>query len=310
MLSRSEAAQPLAGLKPQHAFFVGIDSDGCVFDTTDLKHRECFCPNIIGYWGLQAVSSYAREGVEFVNLHSRWRGINRWPALTRVLDILRSRPEVAARGVRVPGVPSIREFIDSGEALSNEGLKAFMAGKTDPELDRALEWSNAVDTSIARIVRGVPPFAGARECLELIPAQADVVVVSATPAEALNREWEENGLKGHVRAIAGQEAGSKKQHLALAAVGKYPSGHVLMIGDAPGDMDAARSNGALFYPINPGHEEESWERFRREGWVRFTSGRFAGDYEAALVAEFERLLPTGPPWQRQAESYEPSWRTH
>ena len=37
-----------------------------------------------------------------------------------------------------------------------------------------------------------------------------------------------------------------------------------MIGDAPGDMKAARANGALFFPINPGHEDESWERFYDE----------------------------------------------
>jgi len=31
-----------------------------------------------------------------------------------------------------------------------------------------------------------------------------------------------------------------------------------MIGDAPGDMIAAKSNGVLFNPINPHHEEDSW----------------------------------------------------
>ena len=52
-------------------FFVGIDSDGCVFDTMEIKHKECFCPNVIKHWGLQAVSKYAREAAEFVNLYSR-----------------------------------------------------------------------------------------------------------------------------------------------------------------------------------------------------------------------------------------------
>lgn len=33
-----------------------------------------------------------------------------------------------------------------------------------------------------------------------------------------------------------------------------------MIGDAPGDLKAARGNGALFFPVNPGDEEESWKR--------------------------------------------------
>ena len=96
------AAQPLADLKPKTAFFVGIDSDGCAFDTMEVKHKECFIPNIIKHWDLQPVSKYAREAAEFVNLYSKWRGINRWPALMMVFDLLKERPEVIARHVQYP----------------------------------------------------------------------------------------------------------------------------------------------------------------------------------------------------------------
>ena len=41
---------------PQNGFLVGIDSDGCAFDTMELKHKECFIPNIINYMELQGVS--------------------------------------------------------------------------------------------------------------------------------------------------------------------------------------------------------------------------------------------------------------
>ena len=71
-----------------------------------------------------------------------------------------------------------------------------------------------------------------------------------------------------------------------------------MVGDAPGDMDAARGNDALFFPINPGAEDKSWERFYREALPRFFAGTYKGDYEAALIAEFEKLLPDTPPWKR------------
>ncbi len=40
-------------LTPKHDFLVGIDSDGCAFDTMELKHKECFIPNIINYMELQ-----------------------------------------------------------------------------------------------------------------------------------------------------------------------------------------------------------------------------------------------------------------
>ena len=292
------AAKPLADLQPNRPFFVGIDSDGCAFDSMEIKHKECFCPNIIKWWDLQAVSKYARDAAEFVNLYSKWRGINRWPALVMVFDLLRERPEVLARGATITEAKRLREFMASGKPLSDAGLKAYMAEHPDPELDRALGWSKAVNASIADMVHGVPPFPYMRESLQALQSQADVVVVSATPTEALVREWEEHDIAKYTRIIAGQEMGSKKQHLALAAKGKYPPDHILMMGDAPGDMDAAKANGTLFFPINPGQEEKSWERFYKEGLARFTAGTYAGAYEASLIAEFEQLLPSVPPWKK------------
>jgi hypothetical protein len=72
---------------------------------------------------------------------------------------------------------------------------------------------------------------------------------------------------------------------------------MLMIGDAPGDMRAAKANDALFYPINPGHEEESWQRFYEEAVHKFMNLEFEGEYEASLIAEFEKFMPETPPWQ-------------
>jgi phosphoglycolate phosphatase-like HAD superfamily hydrolase len=297
MADYPEAARPLAELEPEHQFFVGIDSDGCAFDTMEIKHKECFCPNIVKHWGLQPVSKYAREAAEFVNLYSKWRGINRWPAVVMVFDLLRERPEVIARQADIPQAAKLREFINSGFPLSNDGLRNYAAKHAAPELERALAWSEAVNATIADVVYGVPPFPYVRESLELMQGQADMAVVSATPAEALTREWHEHGIDRYVRAIAGQEMGTKKQHLALAAGDKYPPGHVLMIGDAPGDMKAARANNFLFYPINPGAEDRSWERYHGEAFQRFTEGSYAGEYEAALIAEFETFLPEVPPWK-------------
>jgi len=123
------------------------------------------------------------------------------------------------------------------------------------------------------------------------------MVISSTPVEALKREWEENEMDRYVRMICGQEHGSKKEHLAFGAKGKYPDNHILMIGDAPGDMKAAKSNDVLFFPINPGHEEDSWERFYREGMYKFFNEEYEGSYETALIEEFESFLPEIPPWK-------------
>ena len=86
---------------PKHDYLVGIDSDGCAFDTMELKHKECFIPNIINYWGLQGVSKYAREAAEFVNLYSKSRGINRFPALVEALEW--TQQAAGGQGPRHPG---------------------------------------------------------------------------------------------------------------------------------------------------------------------------------------------------------------
>jgi phosphoglycolate phosphatase-like HAD superfamily hydrolase len=294
----TDYTSPLAELKPKHNFFVGIDSDGCAFDTMEIKHKECFTPNIIKHWNLQAVSKYAREASEFVNLYSKWRGINRWPALVMVFDLVRERPEVQARNIVPPEAPRLREFIENDDyPKSNDGLKAYMEKYPAPELDTGWAWTTGVNETIADMVHGVPPFPFVRESLELITEKADSIVVSATPVEALTREWEEHDLAKYVNLIAGQEMGKKAYHLEVAARGKYKSDHILMIGDAPGDMKAARANDALFYPINPGHEDESWERFYKEAFGKFIAGEYEGAYEAKLIEEFEKLLPDIPPWK-------------
>src|SRR5574342_703942 len=136
MSSHPAASQALADLTPRQPFFVGIDSDGCAFDTMEIKHKECFCPSTIKYWDLQPVSKYAREAMEFVNLYSKWRGINRWPALIMVFDLLRERPEVMARGAKITEAKALREFMASGQPLSDAGLKAYMTEHPAPELDK------------------------------------------------------------------------------------------------------------------------------------------------------------------------------
>lgn len=288
----------LRNLSPSRDFFVGIDSDGCVFDTMEIKQKECFCPNFIRYFNLQSVSKYARETWEFVNLYSKSRGVNRFHALVEAVNLLGERPEVRARGASMPDLSPVVEWTRIETKLGNPGLKRYATEVNDPTIDRTLDWSLAVNQAVADMVYGIGPFPFVRESLEMIAARADAIVVSQTPFEALDREWKESRLDSFVRAIAGQELGTKTEHLAMAAGGKYPPDKILMIGDAPGDQKAAAGNGVLFFPINPGHEEQSWERLYREGLPMFFSGTFAGDYQKSLIGEFERYLPELPPWKR------------
>ena len=279
-------------------FFVGIDSDGCAFDTMEIKHKECFIPNIINSWDLQPVSRFARAAAEFVNLYSKWRGINRFPALLMVFDLLAEWDEPVARGYKPPEVDSLRQWVKEETRLGNPALEAKVAETNDPVLARALQWSKAVNETVARIVRGVPPFPYVRESLQKLQEAADIMVVSATPGEALQREWEEHDIAKHVKMICGQEMGKKAEHLQYGAGGKYDPEKILMVGDAPGDLKAAKSNNALFYPINPGDEAASWQRFSEEAVDMFLNGEYAGQYEQALIDDFLNRLPETPPWKK------------
>ncbi|HEX7069167.1 MAG TPA: HAD family hydrolase [Rhodothermales bacterium] len=293
----SDPQDQLRSLTPTREFFIGIDSDGCCFDSMEIKHKECFCPATIKYFGLQSVSKYAREAWDFVNLYSKQRGVNRFPALIAVLDLLRERKEVQDRGAEIPQLPSLRKWISEETKLGNPALERRIAHDFDEELANVLAWSKAVNAAVLDIVYGVPPFPLVRESLKKAAERADMIVVSGTPLEALEREWEEHDLRQYVQMIAAQEHGSKKEHLALAAKGRYPSDRILMIGDAYGDLKAARANDALFYPVLPGREEWSWQRFYDEALDRFFAGTFAGAYQEGLMRELDEALPERAPWQ-------------
>ena len=291
----SDPAQALRDFQPKHGFFIGIDSDGCVFDSMEIKHKECFAPMFVKHHKLQAVSKYAREVWDFVNLYSKTRGGNRFPALTRALDLLRERPEVQARNVNVPTYPALDEWMARETKLGNATLAAEVEGGNDG-LAHIKVWSDGVNEQVADIVHGVPPFPLLRETLEKALVQADMMVISQTPCDALEREWAEHDISKFVEIIAGQEMGTKTEHLKFAAVDKYAAEKILMIGDAPGDHKAAKANGVLFYPILPGLEEESWERLHGEALDRFFAGTYAGEYEETLFAEFDGCLPENPCW--------------
>src|SRR5687767_9013927 len=175
----SDPAQVLKDFKPSKEFFVGIDSDGCVFDSMEIKHKECFTPMFIKHFDLQAISKYARETWDFVNLYSKTRGANRFPALSRVLKLLPQRPQVIARNVKIADPKALDEWLARETKLGNASLAAEVKnGNTG--LAQIKEWSEAVNRMIADIVHGVPPFPLFRESLELINQKADPMVISQT----------------------------------------------------------------------------------------------------------------------------------
>src|SRR5436190_12026501 len=143
----SDPAQILKDFRPSKEFFVGIDSDGCIFDSMEIKHKECFTPMFVKHFHLQAVSKYAREVWDFVNLYSKTRGANRFPALVRALNLLRDRSQVTARKVRVAETKALEDWIARETKLGNATLAAEVKdGNTG--LAQVKVWSDAVNAAI------------------------------------------------------------------------------------------------------------------------------------------------------------------
>jgi phosphoglycolate phosphatase-like HAD superfamily hydrolase len=287
----------LRNLKPRHEFFIGIDSDGCVFDTMDVKQKEFFIPNAIKYFNLYDISEELRETWEFVNLYSIFRGGNRFNSIVKVFELLEKRKKIRDRKCKLPEINSLKEWIKRETKLSNANLRIYFESAYDADLEKVLNWTEAVNKDITLCLRNIPPFPHARSAVEHLSSISDIVIVSQTPLEALEREWKEHDLTKYVNTIAGQEHGTKTEHLAMAAKGKYSGNKILMIGDAKGDLEAAKNNDFLFYPIISGNEDESWKDFMDEGLGKFINGEYSGKYEDNLLRKFGESLPEHPSWQ-------------
>lgn len=286
----------LKNLKPAHQFFIGIDSDGCVFDTMEVKQKKFFIPAALEEFNLYAIADDLRETWEFVNLYSIYRGGNRFISLLKVFELLNERKKIIKTRFKLPDLSSLKIWIAGETSLSNSNLRKYFESNYDAELERVLRWTETINKNIGAGLGKIPPFPYAAKAIETVSACADLIVVSQTPLEALEHEWSDHDLKKFVSIIAGQEHGTKTEHISLAAKEKYKPEKILMIGDALGDLQAARNNGILFYPILAGKENESWEQFLNEGLGKFTGGTFEGSYENKLLKEFKNSLPETPPW--------------
>lgn len=268
-------------------YFVGVDSDGCAFDTMELKHKQVFIPQAIRSLGFEKLTDRYRRVAEEVNLYSRTRGYNRFEAIATCLQRLRQDPAIADV---VPDPTPVWEFVNSGRPLSNDSFAEYVGSNGTKLMHQVLEWSAESNRRIAELVVENPPFPGVEDTLRAAKRFANTMVVSATPASALEQEWGAAGLLDYVDRVAGQEVGPKKAQLAAAMEAGFDRQKALMVGDAPGDHAAAEAHGILFFPIVPGHEVESWRELRDRGLALLREGRFAGEYQEEILHHYYQTL--------------------
>lgn len=265
-------------------YFIGVDSDGTAFNSMIPKHRVAFIPATIKVWNLQQYTDTVFDIGERINLYSKHRGINRFPGQLMLFE------ELKEKGIDVGDYSAFENYIKSSKNYSNNSLKEYMTKNPDIFLDKVYEWSTLGDKLFFEAANGMPPFKWVKESLNKVTEFANITVVSSASAKGLIEDWTSGGIAEYTFEIMGQENGTKKQQLKKAVGDIYSDGYVLMIGDAIGDYEAAKSVNALFYPIMPGKEEESWLEFLNVGSTKFFYGTFAGEYEKKLLNEFLSIL--------------------
>lgn len=285
-----QVSDDLKGFCPRHAHFVGVDSDGCAFDSMRAKHVGAFIPAAAAVWDLGVHEEAFAQDEVAINLNSAHRGINRFAGLLLTFERFLQRPDVASAGLRLPDLNELRAFVTSGLKQSNNGLRDFARLRPSTTAREVLDWSQKADEAFESAAVSAPAFGGVREALAKASSVADVMIVSAATSAGLRRDWERGGLLSFTALVAGQEVGDKATQLRLATRARYRRGNILLIGDSPGDLDAARSTGALFYPIVPGKEEACWRRFHAEVLDQFIAGTYAGASEYDAVSSFRRAL--------------------
>ena len=257
----------------KHDYLVCVDSDGCVMDTMNCKHFHCFGPCMVDEWALEQWQEEILRRWNEINLFQMTRGINRFKALAMTLE------EISVKYTPIIGVAGLKNWVDTAHALSNDGLSKAIAAEEDDDtrlcLQKALDWSMAVNEGITRLPEELKvPFPGAKECLAAAHEFADVAMVSSANRDAVEEEWGKFGLLEHTDIVLAQDVGSKAHCIAKMLEFGYDLDKVLMVGDAPGDCDAAEKNGIWYYPILVNWEEESWTELREGALDLFRAGSY------------------------------------
>ena len=275
-------ANNLQSFKKNKNFLVCIDSDGCAIDSMNIKHINCFGPKMVEEWNLHEWSDEILERWNEVNLFTLTRGINRFKGLITALK------EIDNKYVKIEDLHSLVNWVETTNELSNNSLlRAIEDNPNSVSLKKALYWSNLVNDSIKKLPEEkVVPFSMVKEALIYAHEKADVVIVSSANLGAIMDEWKRHDLLPNVDLVLAQDSGTKAYCIQELVKKGYDPKNVIMCGDAPGDLDAAKVNGVFYYPIKVNLEKESWTEFINIGFNKLLDGTYDGEYQENKVKEF------------------------
>lgn len=257
-----------------------IDSDGCVMDTMNYKHKMCFGPIAADIWNVKEREKFLEEW-NIVNLFSNTRGINRFKGLYLTFERMSKKYKSIQR------LDEVKSWANKTDELSNDSIKREIEKTGSEELKKALLWSEEVNKTIVSLEGMDKPFKGSKKALENIKKYTDIAIVSSANKEAILSEWERHGLLSYVDEVMGQDKGSKKECISYLISSGYDATNILMIGDSPGDIEAAKSNNVKFFPIMFNDEQNSWNEFSNKILQQFLSGIYN---ETSYIEKYNELL--------------------
>lgn len=279
-------ANELQNYQKKSKFLVCVDSDGCAIDSMDIKHINCFGPRMVDEWNLHEWAKPILDRWNDINLYTLTRGINRFKGLIMALK------EIDVQYIKIEDLDSLDKWVSTTNELSNNALtKAIEENPESICLKKALSWSNAVNTSIKKLPQEkVLPYEMVKEALIFAHERADIAIVSSANLGAVMEEWERHELLPHVDIVLAQNAGTKAYCIQELLKKGYDKKNVVMCGDAPGDLEAAKVNGVFYYPIKVRHEKESWIEFIEKGFNHLVNGTYDGEYQEEKIKEFMNNL--------------------
>lgn len=272
--------------KKKHDHLICLDSDGCAIDGMTVKHLKCFGPCAIEEWNLE---KYQDELLEYwlkINLYTLTRGINRFKGLLLLLQFMKEKNYISE------DIQVFEVWVNTTKELSNASLEREIEKHEDIILQKALSWSKKVNIAITNLQNGDKlAFEGVKDALKEAHQVADIAVISAANAGAVEEEWSFNELREHVDICMTQEYGSKAECIhQLIGIGGYEPENVIMLGDALGDYQAAEKNNVLFYPIQVEKEVESWSNFRATILNLFVENQYSKEMMQKFLIEFKNNL--------------------
>lgn len=265
-------------IEKRNQFVFCVDSDGCAMDTMTYKHQLFFGPIAADTFEIKNRTAFLKEW-DKINLYSKTRGVNRFVGLVMGLEY-----------AGITGIDNLKNWVEKTESLSNKSLELAIAKDNSNDLIKALLWSNEVNRQIKAYDGEALAFPGAKDALQKLQQLGKVYVVSSANKEAVEEEWQDQGLMSHIDDLYCQDRGKKEDVIAQLIASGYSKDHILMIGDSPGDLTAAEMNHVDFYPILVGKEESSWVDLTDEIADVFVAGQLTQQDSESLKEVFWKNL--------------------